>query len=63
MKYARIFKNTVAEVFTPPVGFTLNDCFHADVVAQFVVANDEVEQNWTYVDGVFSAPKIDETNN
>jgi hypothetical protein len=63
MKYARIVKNTVAEVFTPPEGFTLIDCFHSTLIAQFVVANDDVEQNWTYIDGVFSPPKIDETNN
>jgi hypothetical protein len=56
MQYARIFKGQVAEVFTPPSGFTLQECFHPDVVAQFVAAPDDVATGWSYVDGIFLPP-------
>jgi hypothetical protein len=42
MKYARFNGLTVIELFTVPTGFTINDCFHADVVAQFERVADDV---------------------
>jgi len=47
MKYARFNDLTVIEVYTPPEGFTINDCFHADVVAQFEAVADDVTVGWT----------------
>lgn len=58
MKYARIStKNTVIEVFTPPTGFTIEECFTPELVAQFEPVPDDVEQNWIkQADGTFVAP-------
>lgn len=58
MKYARLStENTVIEVFTPPQGFALAECFTAELVAQFEPCPDDVEQSWIKQDdGMFVAP-------
>jgi hypothetical protein len=58
MKYARLStENTVIEVFTPPEGFGIEDCFTPQVVAMVEPCPDEVEQNWIkQEDGTFVAP-------
>jgi hypothetical protein len=56
MKYARFDGTTVIEVYTVPTGFTINDCFHADLVAKMVACTDDVQVGWTYADGVFTDP-------
>lgn len=58
MKYARIVDNKVREVFTPPVGFDISECFTAELVAQFVECPEYVGQNYTYIDGEFEAPVV-----
>jgi hypothetical protein len=58
MKYARIVDNKVWEVFTPPVGVDISDCFTAELVAQFIECPSDVEANWDYTDGEFVAPYI-----
>lgn len=35
-------ENYVIEVFVPPKGSTIQDCFHADIASQFVEVPDEV---------------------
>lgn len=60
MKYARVVDNKVLEVFTPPVGIDISECFTAELVAQFVECPADVGQNYTY-DGInFLAPVIEE---
>ncbi len=56
--YARIVSGVVVELFTPPPEFTLSECFHADVAAQFVAVPNGVSpaQGWTYSGGNFTAP-------
>ncbi|HVX58001.1 MAG TPA: hypothetical protein VHA37_09860, partial [Candidatus Saccharimonadales bacterium] len=57
--YARIQDNTVAELFTPPQGATLAQCFHADIVAQFVDVTaiaPAPQPGWTYDGESFAAP-------
>ena len=57
MKYARVVESIVQEVFTPPEGLTINDCFTPQVVALFEPCPEEVEQNWIKEpDGTFAAP-------
>lgn len=57
-EYARVVDGVVAELFTPPSGVTLADCFHADVAASFVAVPDGVTaaQGWTYDGHTFAAP-------
>lgn len=57
MKYARVVNSVVQEVFTPPEGFTLQECFTAEVVAQFLPCPEDVQGCWVLQpDGSFSAP-------
>jgi hypothetical protein len=60
MKYARIVDNKVWEVFTPPVGVDISECFTAELVAQFIECPSDVEQNYTYDGTNFSAPVVEE---
>ncbi|MFM0141719.1 hypothetical protein [Paraburkholderia sp. RL18-085-BIA-A] len=48
--YARIKNNTAVEVFVPPAGFTLADCFHADVAPLFAEVPDGTEAGATTAD-------------
>jgi len=57
MKYARIADDFVIEVFVEPEGFTIDQCFHPDIAAQFVVVADNIEAGWIkQSDGSFVAP-------
>jgi len=59
MKYARVLDSVVQEVFTPPAGLTIEDCFTPQVVVLFEPCPDEVEQNWIKEsDGSFVAPPL-----
>lgn len=61
MKYARVNGTDVFEICTPVAGFTIDQCYHPDIVAQLVACPDEVTPEWTYVDGEFVAPVVEET--
>ena len=64
MKYARFYGTTVTEIFTPPTNFTINDCFHPDVVAQFELVADDVDVGYTkpVVEApVVETPLVEET--
>jgi hypothetical protein len=56
MKYARIHDGSVAELYAPITGFTIEQCFHPDLVAQMVPCTDDVQVGWAYADGVFTDP-------
>jgi hypothetical protein len=56
--FARIADGMVAELFTPPDGFAIPDCFTPVVAALFVAVPDGVfpRQGWTYDGVTFAAP-------
>ena len=63
--YARIQNGTIQELFTPPAGTTLAQCFHPDVAAQFVdvtTVTPAPQPNWTAVETggtwTFAAPVV-----
>jgi hypothetical protein len=58
MKYARVSdQNIVIEVFTPPSGFGIADCFYPSIAQEFEACPDQVDQNWLkQEDGSFTAP-------
>lgn len=57
MQYARVVDSIVQEVFTPPQGFALQDCFTAELVADFMPCTAEVQNGWiAQPDGSFTAP-------
>jgi len=41
-KFARIENSTAVEVFTPPVGVDIADCFHAEIAGLFTPCPDNV---------------------
>lgn len=47
MKFARFIDNTAVEVFTPPDGFGIRDCFHVTVASQFEPVADDVDVGYT----------------
>lgn len=47
-KYARPVLRIVQEVFTPPAGVSINECFTAEVVAMFHPCPDEVQAGWLW---------------
>ncbi len=58
--YARIQDGIVMELFTPPEGFGIADCFVPELAATFVEVPEgvEVEQGWTFDGTTFAAPVI-----
>ena len=61
MKYGRINyeadPNYVIEIFIPPAGVPITDCFTPEIAAQFETVPPEVDQNWIkHPDGTFVAP-------
>jgi hypothetical protein len=58
-QYARITDTVVVELFTPPDGVPISDCFAPEIAAQFapVPADEPVELGWTY-DGTTFAPPV-----
>ena len=56
MKYARIQNNAVVEICVPIQGFTIDQCFHPNLVDQMIPCGPEVQSGWTYVDGSLVEP-------
>ncbi|MGF6837081.1 hypothetical protein QF001_000948 [Paraburkholderia youngii] len=54
--YARIQNNVAVEVFVTPAGFTLADCFHADVAALFTAVPDGTKAGATESNGTWTNP-------
>lgn len=43
MKYARFVNDIAVEFFTPPEGFSIEQCFHPDLVKQFELVDDDFQ--------------------
>lgn len=43
---ARIEDNVVVEILTPVAGFSIEDCFHPDILAGCIAVADEVQVDW-----------------
>ena len=57
MKTARIQNNKVVEILVPIAGFTIDQCFHPDILATCEQVEDDVQVNWVrQEDGSFAAP-------
>lgn len=59
MKYVRVLHDIVQEVFVPPSGIQIEECFHPDVVAQFEQVSDDVNVDVGFIkhqDGSFTPP-------
>lgn len=57
MKYARVSNSLVQETFVPPIGVSIDECFHPSLRVQFENVPDNVEEGWVkHQDGSFTAP-------
>lgn len=56
--YARIHNGVVVEICKPIDGFSIEECFHPDLVDQMVLCHSEVQAGWSYnaETGEFTAP-------
>ena len=62
MKYARIINGQVLELITPPEGYDISECYHADIVktCKPIYGDQDVQIGWTFADDVFTAPVVEE---
>lgn len=56
-KMARIIDGVVADVIVPVEGFTLNQCFHRDLLAQYVHVVEDAEPGWAEADALIPEPE------
>jgi hypothetical protein len=57
MKTARIQNNKVVEILVPVAGFTIDQCFHPEILAACEQIEDDVQPTWVkQEDGSFAAP-------
>ena len=56
MKYAKLIGNQVSEILVAIDGFTIEECFHPEVLVGIIPVPDEVQNGWSLVDGVWTAP-------
>lgn len=58
MSYARIQDNTVVEIVKPVDGFSIQQCFHPDLLKSIFSCPDNVQVGWSYDadTGAFTAP-------
>ena len=48
MAYARIQDNTVVEIVKPVEGFSIQQCFHPDLLKNIIPCSDDVQSGWAY---------------
>jgi hypothetical protein len=54
--YARVKDNTVIEIVKPVDGFSLEQCFHADLLEGGSYVDDTVQVGWVLHEGTFVDP-------
>ena len=54
--YARVQNNTVVEILKPVAGFSLEQCFHADLLEGGSYVEDTVQVGWVLHEGNFVDP-------
>lgn len=57
---ARIFDGIIGDVIVPIEGFTIEECFHPDVLAQYVPIPDEVQPGWIVTENGIVDPNAPE---
>jgi len=56
-KMARITDGVIGDVIVPLDGFTIEECFHPDVLAQYVAVDGDVQPGWIVTEDGFTAPE------
>ena len=57
MKMARITDGVVGDVIVPLDGFRIEECFHPDLLAQYVAVSGDVQPGWIVTEGGIAAPE------
>jgi len=57
MKMARITGGIVGDVIVPVDGFRIEECFHPDLLAQYVAVDDDVQAGWVLTEDGIVAPE------
>lgn len=61
MAYARIQGNAVVEIIKPVDGFSIQQCFHPDLLKNIFYCPDDVQAGWVrQEDGTFVDPNATE---
>ena len=55
-KMARIVDGIVGDVIVPVEGFTIEECFHPDILAMYTLVADEVQPGWVVTEGGIVPP-------
>lgn len=56
MKYGRIIENVIQEIFIEEEGKTLENYYHPDLCSQFEVVPDDVDNGYSLINEVWTAP-------
>lgn len=56
-KMARITDGVVGDVIVPIQGFRIEECFHPDLLALYVIVADEVQPGWIVTEDGIVAPE------
>jgi hypothetical protein len=59
MKMARITNGVVGDVIVPIEGFTFQECFHPDILAQYVPVAGDVQPGWVLTEDGIVAPEVE----
>lgn len=52
-KFARIIDGVVSDFIAPLEGFTIEQCFHPDILEMYIQVDDEVQTGWVVTeDGI-----------
>jgi hypothetical protein len=57
MKMARITDGIVGDVIVPIDGFRIEECFHPDLLAQYVAVDGDVQPGWIVTEDGIVAPE------
>ena len=57
MKMARITDGVVGDVIVPIQGFRIEECFHPDLLAQYVAVSGDVQPGWIVTEDGIVAPE------
>jgi hypothetical protein len=57
MKMARIIDGVVGDVIVPIEGFRIEECFHPDLLAQYITVADDVQSGWIVTEDGIVAPE------
>lgn len=56
-KMARITDGVVGDVIVPIDGFKIEECFHPDLLAQYVAVDGDVQPGWIVTEDGIVAPE------